>query len=72
MYKRDIATKYEVDALEKMRDLPTLNYDLPVLGFTRNQVNHDLQRWRERRIDYLKSRLCVAAYSMRRKFDRER
>lgn len=72
MLTRDIATTYEKQALEKMRDIPKLQYDLPMPGLGSSTVNYDLQRWRERRINYLNSRLSVASYAMTREFDRER
>jgi hypothetical protein len=72
MLNREIATKYEVKALENVRSNPFPKYDLTPNGPEYRRANYELQRWRERRIDYLKDRLYLASKTMRREFDRER
>lgn len=72
MLIRGIATKYEVEALEKLRSDPHSLYDLTPNGLEFSRVKYELQRWRDRRTHYLKTRLAVASHTMRREFDRER
>ncbi len=72
MMRRDIATVYEMDALKRMRETPRLDLVMPVPRFAQNHVNYEMQRWRERRINYLDARLRVSSHVMRREFDRER
>jgi|GEM_PF-6084016 len=72
MVNRGIATKREVDALEKLQRNPQALYEMTPNGPEFSRVNYELQRWRDRRIDYLRTRLHVSSHVMRREFDRER
>lgn len=56
----NIATRFEADHLKRHRATPKQIPTLEPGGTTEYVVNHELERWRERRITFLESRLGKA------------
>ena len=72
MMQRQTVSRYELDALAKLRQAPEQLYDMTPNGMEFSRVKYDMQRWQDRRMHYIKTRLAVASHSFNRNFDRER
>ena len=72
MLQRQTASRYELEALKQLREKPAQELIYTPNGTEYKQVDFGMQRWRERRIDYLDTRLRLASLTMTREFERQR
>lgn len=68
--QRQIATKSERDALVALRKKPQHDLTLEPDGAVRRRTDYDAERWRERRIQYLETRLSKASHRLNKDAER--